>query len=48
MLKRFSIIALLCGVTLNLSGCVVAPARSAQWVPSHYDAWGYWHPGHWR
>ncbi|WP_242560226.1 MULTISPECIES: hypothetical protein [Pandoraea] len=48
MLKRLSLIALLLGIAASLTGCVVAPAAPAQWVPAHYDSWGYWHHGYWR
>lgn len=38
----------------TLSACAVYPRETvaivpghAHWVPGHYNAWGYWRPGHW-
>ena len=58
MKNLLTIAILFSGIVLLLilgSGCVVRtystgvyPHCQEVWIYPHYDARGYWHPGHWR
>lgn len=39
--------ASLIGAALAALVSASSPALAATWVPGHYGANGYWHPGHW-